>query len=321
MAWLVDDFFVRWNELFLPKLKKMALTHDSRYLLRGLNFPQVEEEVNPEMANRGLSELKVSEKAETELAQRSASIRIIACQVAFFSCALVKNIDLSSLSDRNHALGTGGPLVSVIGCGMLGNQILKTLLAMGWPPSCLGACSRNEEHFSQFASLGVQCTTDISTFERDMSIDSKITDKFGKMIIIAVPYAQLRALASTLSNPNTPNKTIIMSAVAGTSHSKLCQLLPSFPHIIRATPQLSKLVYRSFEPISVNEEFPLISSDILEEAALHLICSDLKHVVVTFQEFYTELGDDKDDVSTYIYFLISFSFVYALICIVLKIGI
>ena len=50
------------------------------------------------------------------------------------------------------------PVIGVVGAGQVGGHILRLLLALGWPPWALGACSRNKRHLSQFEAEGVQCT-------------------------------------------------------------------------------------------------------------------------------------------------------------------
>ena len=79
------------------------------------------------------------------------------------------------------------PVVGVVGCGQLGTQLLRSLLALGWPPNLLAACSRNEQNFEKFRKEGVQCTTDAAKLAAwDQGAGG------CRCIILCVPHAQLR---------------------------------------------------------------------------------------------------------------------------------
>ena len=84
------------------------------------------------------------------------AVRLIVAQCAYFSACAAHAPFVPPHPDTK----TAPPVIGVVGCGQLGTQMLRSLLALGWPPALLAACSRNQANFEKFRKVGVQCTTD-----------------------------------------------------------------------------------------------------------------------------------------------------------------
>jgi len=202
---------------------------DASYLLRNL--------VDPEHEDGGA--------AASALAQRAAALRIIAVQVGFFAAVAAQAPPLPPLPQSELP---APPLIGVVGCGRLGQEVLGTLLALGWPPRLLGACSRKEHRLARFEALGVQCVGDAGRFAQwDGTRGGGRVGSGARLIVLCVPIAQLRQVTGQLSlaksrrGANGLGKALVVSCVAGAPYAKLEQLLPGCPCIARTAVDLGRL--------------------------------------------------------------------------------
>ena len=155
------------------------------------------------------------------------------------------------------------PLVGVVGCGRVGGEVLRGLLALGWPPHQLAACSRNEARLAPFRAAGVQCvaagpgggggpegpasgggTGDLAQWDASRA---GIEPGGVRVLVLAVPQAQLRAVAAALngaqsrSGPSGLGRCLVVSCAAGVGYPKLRQLLPRAPFVARTLVSLGRL--------------------------------------------------------------------------------
>lgn len=264
---------------------------DPLYILRNLEPPQFGE-------LEGLDQ-------SAAMAEREAAVNLIAGQVAFLAACTAQCCPVSPPWESDLR---PPPLVCVVGCGQVGKVILNTLLAMGWPPRLLGACSRNETNLESMRQLGVQCTTDAGSFAQwDQTKVGGKTGNGARLIVLAIPHAQLRGVATDLNRAKSAagksglSLAVVVSVVAGVPYSKLQQLLPNCCSLVRTIVDLrgAEALAEASEQrgIWAHRVQGLQSPNILFDAGQHLaLDGHALHISRAFEKLFIATGSSPDEV-------------------------
>ena len=206
------------------------------------------------------------------------AVRLIVAQCAYFSACAAHAPFVPPHPDTK----TAPPVIGVVGCGQLGTQMLRSLLALGWPPALLAACSRNQANFEKFRKVGVQCTTDCAKLAAwDQGAGG------CRAIILCVPHAQLRTVCASLtgSRGRGISRAIIINNVAGVHFRKLKKLLPRCPQIVCTRLNLPVIRAQSMTKAADDPgAHGAPSPEFMEEAAREHMLLD-QHILDIFDTF------------------------------------
>ncbi len=137
--------------------------------------------------------------------------------------------------------------IAIIGCGNLGQSLLKGLIAHeSYPSKNITATKRNIETLDQFKESGVRITT-----------DNILAIKNSEIIIVALkPYNILQVLKELKSHLN-PEKQILVSVATGISIEEIQKAVDIQIPIFRAMPNIAADVKESVTCICSNSSKPL----------------------------------------------------------------
>lgn len=124
--------------------------------------------------------------------------------------------------------------ISIIGCGNIGQSIIKGLLFNGFEPSKIIATKRNLKSIQSFGEAGVILTSD--------NIQAV---KQSDFVIIAVKPLDVKNILEEIKPLLNPEKHIIISLATGTTTSELNEILKLNIPIFRAIPNTAAEVGES----------------------------------------------------------------------------
>ena len=148
-------------------------------------------------------------------------------QCVFLARLIARCLDMSQ-SDRTFRVG-------VIGCGQLGALVVDALIASGCcAPSQICISSRQTSHLERFRRAGVTLSD---------HRDNAKTARSARCLFLACLPSQLKEVGASLRG-RCRKTTLVCSLVAGTTTSKICQLL-GVSHALRALVDVPVLRERS----------------------------------------------------------------------------
>lgn len=133
--------------------------------------------------------------------------------------------------------------IAIIGCGNLGEALLKGLLANGTPPENLIATKRHISSLKHYAEQGVTVTTD----------NAKAIKAATHIIVALKPYTILEVLAAHQALID-PSRHVVISVATGVSLKEIHAKVGEEVTIFRAMPNTAADVGESLTCICTDEK-------------------------------------------------------------------
>ncbi|GMH48172.1 hypothetical protein TrRE_jg5829 [Triparma retinervis] len=164
--------------------------------------------LDPKFVMRSLSSLLTLPEAMdlSSVSRRDSSV-VIRSQVLFLVGAI-----LASIKDCPNTYKYDQPAVGIIGCGLIGSNIINAMIASGLPPHSILIASRDEQKVARFRALGCRSGTDTAVVES------------CRAIVLCVAPQHLRALGSEVRKLKKKSRCVVISTVAGVSSGKIAKL-------------------------------------------------------------------------------------------------
>jgi hypothetical protein len=181
--------------------------------------------LDPKFVMRSLSSLLVLPDAMdlSSVSRRDSSI-VLRTQVLFLVGAI-----LASIKDCPGSRGKQDqPAVGLIGCGLIGSNMVDAMIAAGLPPHSILIASRDEQKVARFKALGCRSGSDTAVVES------------CKIIMVCVAPQHLRALGNEIRKLKKKNQCLVISTVAGVSSNKIAKLC-GISKVIRTVVDLVQL--------------------------------------------------------------------------------
>ena len=178
--------------------------------------------------NLALGGLQTVHHSVAPLYSIADDIRTTVLHQCVFLVRLIARCLDKSQSDRTFRVG-------VIGCGQLGALVVDALIASGCcAPSQICISSRQTSHLERFRRAGVTLSD---------HRDNAKTARSARCLFLACLPSQLKEVGASLRG-RCRKTTLVCSLVAGTTTSKICQLL-GVSHALRALVDVPVLRERS----------------------------------------------------------------------------
>ena len=154
---------------------------------------------------------------------------LISVQVLFIAGAAISSIRGTPVMSAYPL--PGADVIGVIGCGLLGSTIVRSLLKSGWPPSSIMICSRDQQKLEPFRSAGCNICTDVAIAST------------AKVIVLTCAPQHLRSLGNLMKKVGNhagsaaaatagEQKPVVVSTVAGAPAMKIGKML-GFTNVVR----------------------------------------------------------------------------------------